>query len=119
MVRRSDVHRVDILAGQQFAEIIVGGAVLALVTLIHLGLLPIADIFADIAHRQVMHLWAAQESAKVPAAHIAQADPAHANALARHDGAIPAQGARRDKSGQGQGGRGQSGRFNELTPGNF
>jgi len=97
MVRRGDVHRVDIVAGQQFAKIIVGGAVLALVTLVHLGLFPIADIPANIAHRQVLHIRAAEETAKVPASLVAEADPAHADALARRNGAVPAQGAGRDE----------------------
>ncbi len=119
MVRRGDVHGIDIVAGEQFAKIIVGGAVLALVTLVHLGLFPIADILADIAHGEVLHIRAAQETAKVRASLVTEADPAHADALAGRDGAVPAQGARRDESGESQDGRGQSGRFNEFTPAGF
>ena len=36
VVRSGDVHGIDVLAGQQFAEVVVGGAVLVLVVLVHL-----------------------------------------------------------------------------------
>ena len=99
VVGRGDLHGVDVLACDQFAEILVRGAILVVVELVHrllglqsLGLMHVAD-------RHDLDLGVPTERPHVAHALNAQADAPQHHAVRRCDGIRPAQGRRRNDRG--------------------
>ena len=90
MIGRGDMHRVDVRAGQQLAEVVVGLAVGVLVVFVHLALGLVAGALAHIADGHVLDIRTAQERALVAASHVADADAAHHDPVAgRRDISVP------------------------------
>ena len=83
MVGRGDVYRVDVFAGQQFAEVVVRLAIRVAVLVVDLVLGAIADVAADVADGHVLNVIAAKEGTLVAASHVADADTAHDDSFAR------------------------------------
>ncbi len=79
MVWRSDMDRVDIRTRQQLAKVVVGGAVVVLVTFVHLAFGVIAGAGSHVAGCHVLDISMAQEGGHVTFSHVADADTAHDN----------------------------------------
>ncbi len=103
VIRRGDVHRVDVVAGEQFAKVVVGRAVGVAVFPIDLLLGGFADAAANIAHGDILHVAATEKGSLVAASHVADADPAHHDPIAGRWTRIIAQGARSNDVGDGEG----------------
>ena len=101
MVGRGNVHRVDVGASQQFAEIVVDLAVAVLIVTIDVGLGLLAHFFANIAQGHVLHVFAIQKGALIAAALIADADAGHHNPIAGRRTAVLAQRGRGNDIGGG------------------
>ena len=108
-----DEDGVEVLAGDQFAEVMVGGAIPILVVLIDpvAGLLEVGG--EDIAEGNNAGVLLAQEVAHDALALGAQADAADGDAAAGGDLAGPAEGGRGREGGQGGGGEGKGGGLSE------
>ena len=112
-VERGNGHGVDVIAVQQFAEIVVHGAILVPVVRVHRLLGPFAHRAFDVADGHDLRPGDAHAGAHVPEAHVAHADAAHDDAFARRDAAGAAQGRGGDDQGRGNGSRSA---LEELTP---
>ena len=102
-VERGDGHGVDIVAVQQFAEIVVHGAVRVPVVRVDRLLGPFAHGAFDVADGHDLGSGNAHAGAHVAEAHGADADAAHDDAFARRDAAGAAQGRGRDDQRRGHG----------------
>ena len=76
LIGRHNRHGVDIIAGEQFAEVVVCFAVRVAVFAVDLALGSFADPLADVARGHVLHIAPAEKGALVAAAHVADADAA-------------------------------------------
>ena len=112
VVRRGDANGVDIRAGEQVAEILVGLAVLVVVFLVHAvgGRLEVVRI--NVGDGQHAAIVVAQEVAQIAAALPADADRSHGDLLR---GGIRSEEA----TGQDEGDRCRSGGFQGITASNF
>jgi len=94
MVGRGDVDSVDIWPGEQFAEVVVGGAVGVVVMPVDLLLRFVTKCGPDIASSDVLDIAPAEESPLVAAPHVTNADTAHDDAVAGGWAIFVAQGGR-------------------------
>ena len=105
VVGRGNVHGVDVGAGQQLAKIVVGLAVVDCHNARRSSpLTAVADFFAHVAHGHVLHVFAAEVAPLIAAAHIADADPAHHDAVAGRRPLVVAQRRRGDDERHGESG---------------
>ena len=104
MVRSGDVDGVDILAGEQLAEIHIGFAVLVAMFPVNLVFALVADVAAHVANGHVLDERVVEEVAHVAAAHVAEADAPHDDAVARSWRLSIAEGTGRDDGGKSEGG---------------
>ena len=114
VVRRAAVNGVNIGAGQQVAEVVVSLAVLAVVMAVHLVALAVANVFADVAHGDILHVAAAQEGPQVAAALVPQTDAAHHDPVAGRRTVALAQGRAGDEVRTGRRGGGR--RLEKVSP---
>ena len=82
MVRRGAMDGVDVGAGQQVAEVVVGLAILGMVLIVDAFARALADLFADVAHGDILHVRVTEERPLVAGTLIADADAAHHDAVA-------------------------------------
>ena len=99
VVRCGDMHGVDVRSREQFAKIVVGPAVLVLVMVVdaRLGLLPIG--LADIAHGNVLHVFATEECSLVATPLVADPDAPHHDPVAGRGTVGAAERRRSDDQG--------------------
>jgi hypothetical protein len=118
VIGRSDEDGVNVLPGEQFAEVGIGGAGVVLVVLVDAVAGLVAVLFHDIADGDDLGVLLVQEIAHVPLALRADADAADSDAVARSGFAgSPERGGGRER-GQCGGGEGEcSGLPEELAPG--
>jgi hypothetical protein len=78
VVRRGDVNRIDVVAGQELAKIVVRAAVAVLIFFINPRFRPVANFLglyvAYVAHGNVLHIAAAKERPLVAAPHVSDAE---------------------------------------------
>ena len=109
MVGGGDVDRIDVIPGQQFAEINVGGTVLVAVFAVHAPLAIVAPSAPHVAHRHILHVAAAEKRPLVAGAHVADADPPDHDPIAGRRGGGVAERLGGDHVGGGHGGPGGGG----------
>ncbi len=116
VVRRGDVYHIDVVTGQQFAEIDVFFAVGVFVVLIGAGLASIALRRPHIADGDILDVAAAEESALIAATHVADADAGHDDAIAGRGPLVVAECGRGNDIRRGHG---HAGRFQKGAAGGF
>ncbi len=77
MVGSRDMHGIDVGSREQFAEVVVGLAVLVLIMCVGSGLGGVADAGSYFGHRNVLHVAASHEGSHIPLPHVADPDASH------------------------------------------
>jgi hypothetical protein len=101
VVGGGNVNGVDVRAGQQVAEVVVGLAVLVAVVLIHPVLGVVTGALTHVADSDVLDVLAAEESPQVAASLVADADAPHDDPFAGRRAFAGARGGRPGKRSGG------------------
>ncbi len=94
------MHRVDVAARHDLAEVTIGLAVLVVVLLVHAVREGLANVPLGVADGNILDVVTAQEGTQIAATHVAEPDAGHHDAVARRHGPGIAHRRRRDQVGK-------------------
>ena len=82
VVGGGNVNGIDVVAGQQFAEVVVGGTVAVAVAGVDPILRRLQVVLSHIAYRDILHVAAGQKGVLIAGALVADADPPEHHSVA-------------------------------------